>query len=228
MGKAKLGEIALVRFTKKGSLEALTKNGMNRAVLDHSDWFHSCKYRYAVEIFEQNEAAAISGMWETYMMRLGVMESQGCNIAHFVFDGAPVAAKAPTDRERKAERAEAASLANALRATGERGSGYQKLCRKAVGRTPWLERALFRKLLGWNSPSRSMVVTAEVALGEADPQIINLLKLRLYDFAIVNDYDYTLYGYAGIFLYKLFYRQHGWKQYAAGEGDIIDMTTWVV
>jgi hypothetical protein len=232
MGKAGLGETVLQRFLTKANLKDLAASGKSRAVIDHSDWYHASVYKCAVDVFEQNEKAAIDTMWRAYMDRLTVLQLGGVTVAHFVFDGASVPAKAPTTNKRQTDRAAAALEAKACRATWHgnptptQKKEYTKKCNAAVGREPWLENALFNKLLEWNVASPKMKVTRAKALGEADPQIIHLLNLKHYDFAIVNDWDYALYGFCHVFMYKLFYRSHHWKAYQPGDGDVLDLTSW--
>ena len=96
---------------------------------------------------------------------------------------------------------------------------YEKCCNAAIGRESWLDRSMqtFIAAGQWD-----IEVTYEVAFQEADPQMVNLVKLGYFHAIVCEDQDILVLGARKVIM-KLNYGK--WK-YGKSECDFVDSSAW--
>ena len=128
-----------------------------------------------------------------------------------MFDGAPLPSKQSEvegHHQRRAKaRAEAANFrAGHLQDLDDMSSAdiqiYKKYCDRAAARESWMEDDVKVRLTANRTTFTDMLVTHEIAMFEADPQLAHLVHLGLYHFVISDDQDIALYDFCNV-LYHL-------------------------
>ena len=188
---------------KKTSIKALSSSGLISAVVDFSNWLHSAMFACAAMLEKGDNDAALVVMCMYFRKRIQMLQTEGIQTLHFVRDGADLPAKFLTKQAREA------------RAAANSSASHTK-------REPWMEDGICRYFDGCNKVQQfsTIKVTWEVALFEADAQIVHLLNLGYFHFAIANDQDFSVFGARRV-ASKL-----GRSPNKLNECDFLDTTEW--
>jgi 5'-3' exonuclease len=225
MGGDGINTIGLPQYVnKKVSLFHIARFRFN-AALDGSAWVHKAKYTCSVEIVEDNRQPAIHSTWLYFKRRLIMFEKAGFKQFHIVFDGQPTPLKdkfAKNARNKLHKRARA-ELDEFKAAGGGSDAVYKGLCDRVAGRMRWVERGLFTYIDSFKrDPNRTMKVTWENAIFEADAVLALRYKTGPSQIIICEDQDIQLYG-GKVTLHKLGSSQLNYKAY---ECDVCDTREW--
>ena len=231
MGLPGLLEKALPTFMdKKVTVDSLSAQGLVRAAVDNSSWLHTALCTVSMLFCEDRRAEVVTGICSYYKTRMDMLARCGLKKLVFVFDGARLPAKEATKVEREGKADDAMAIAiickSALPSKPKPAAlaNYKKHCNAAVQRTEWIEDALCEYFTDYTGDVEVQFV---ISIFEADPQIAQLVRDGVVDYAIAEDQDLAMYA-MGRYVHKLGYNPKNSQKwnYKRNECAYLDTSKW--